>query len=67
MLSRTRAASAAATRFLHNRGVSETKKGIALSFFRRHARCNVVFSPHGNVRLQFGIDLLPYLGSSEKV
>jgi len=52
---------------LQHRGISEADKSISLRFFWSHARDNVVFDPHCDVGFQFSIDLLPYLGASEKI
>src|ERR1700684_1023761 len=53
--------------FLKNCGISEAKKGVPPGFFRTHARRNVVFDPHGDVRFQLKVNLLPYLRASEEI
>jgi hypothetical protein len=46
--------------FLQHYGVAEPEQRIPPRVFSRHARGNVIFRPHRQVRLQFGLDLALY-------
>src|ERR1700734_1288299 len=46
--------------------VTESNKRITFRVFRTHTRGDIVLSPHGNVGLQFSIDLTVDAGACEQ-